>query len=173
MASGKVRVALVVAVAENGVIGKGGKLPWHISSDLKFFRAVTMDKPIVMGRKTFDSIGKPLDGRDNIVITRNKEFSANGVHVVPGIDEALELARKKAEERSCDEISIIGGAQIYKLTLPFADVIYLTEVHTEPEGDATFPELDKKVWKEVSRERHDAGARDSADYSLVVLERNT
>lgn len=166
-----VKVAFVVAVAENGVIGKDGKLPWHISSDLKFFRAVTMNKPIIMGRKTYASIGKPLDGRDNIVITRNKDFSADGLFIVPGVEEALELARQKAEERGSDEISVIGGAQIFDLTLPVADVIYLTEVHAAPEGDVIFPALDKSDWNEVSRERHEAGPRDSADYSLVVLER--
>ena len=171
MASGRARIAFLVAVAENGVIGKDGKLPWHISSDLKFFRAVTMNKPIIMGRKTYASIGKPLDGRDNIVITRNNDFSAEGVFVVPGVEEALELARQKAEKRGSDEISVIGGAQIFDLTLPVADVIYLTEVHAAPEGDVIFPALDKSDWNEVSRERHEAGPRDSADYSLVVLER--
>lgn len=165
------RVALVVAVAENGVIGKDGKLPWHISSDLKFFRAITMNKPIVMGRKTYDSIGKPLDGRDNIVVTRNAAFQAEGVFVAGDVEQAMELARNKARERGANEISVIGGAQIYAATLPFADIIYLTEVHDEPDGDAFFPEIDKDTWREVSRERREAGEQDSADYSFVVLER--
>lgn len=165
------RIALVVAGAENGVIGKRGKLPWHISSDLKYFRAMTMNKPVVMGRKTFESIGKPLDGRDNIVITRNPDFQASGVHVVANVEEALALAREKASERRADEISVIGGAQIYEQTLDQADVLYLTEVHAAPEGDAFFPKLDRSVWREVSRQRYEAGPRDSASYSLVVLER--
>lgn len=172
MTSPEPRIAFVVAVAENGVIGKDGKLPWHISSDLKFFRRITMNKPVVMGRKTYESIGKPLDGRDNIVITRNRDFTAEGVFVVATIEEALALARAKAAERGSDEIPVIGGAQIYDLTLPLADVIYLTEVHGSPEGDAFFPEIDRSVWKEVSRERFEAGPRDSTDFSLVVLERN-
>lgn len=171
MASAEPRVALVVAVAENGVIGKDGKLPWHISSDLKFFRSVTMGKPVVMGRKTFESIGKPLDGRDNIVVTRNRDFAADGAFVVATIEEALALARKKASERGTDEISVIGGAQIYEQTLECADIIYLTEVHAAPEGDAVFPELDQSVWREVSRKRHEPGPRDSSAYSLTVLER--
>jgi len=165
-------IAFVVAVAENGVIGKDGKLPWHISSDLKFFRRITMNKPVVMGRKTYESIGKPLDGRDNIVITRNEDFQPEGVIVASNVEEALAIARQKATERGSSEISVIGGAQIYEQTLPMTDVIYLTEVHEEPEGDAFFPKIDPSAWKEVSRERFDAGPRDSADYSIVVLERS-
>ena len=166
-----VQIALVVAVADNGVIGKDGKLPWHLSSDLKFFRAVTMNKPLVMGRKTYDSIGIPLDGRDNIVITRNRNFQAEGVFAVTSVDAALELARKKAHQRGAAEIAVIGGAQIYELTLPLADIIYLTEVHSSPDGDAYFPGIDRAQWRETSRERHAAGPGDSADYSFVVLTR--
>jgi dihydrofolate reductase len=165
------RIALVVAVAENGVIGWQGGLAWHQSSDLKFFRKVTMNKPLIMGRKTFESIGKPLDGRDNIVITRNTNYEATGILVAANLDEALKLAREKARTRDVDEISIIGGAQIYELTLPVADRIYLSEIHSNPDGDTFFPEIDKTQWREVSRERHVASPKDSADYSFVVLER--
>ena len=170
--SGKdARIALVVAVAENSVIGWQGGLAWHQSSDLKFFRKVTMNKPLIMGRKTFVSIGKPLDGRDNIVITRNTAFEAPGVLVAANLEDELELAREKARTRGVDEISIIGGAQIYELTLPHAKRIYLSEIHSSPEGDTFFPKLDRAQWREVSRERHTAGPKDSADYSFVTLER--
>jgi len=171
MANKDARVALIVATAENDVIGNDGALPWRLSSDLKFFRAVTMNKPLIMGRKTYDSIGKPLDGRDNIVITRNSEFEVPGVIVACDLEQALRVAREKAEERNANEIAVIGGAQIYELLLPQADIIYLTEVHAAPEGDTTFPKFNKKEWREVSRERHEAGPKDSADYSFVVLER--
>jgi dihydrofolate reductase len=171
MAGDGARIALVVAVAENGVIGWQGGLAWHQSSDLKFFRKVTMNKPLIMGRKTFESIGKPLDGRDNIVITRNSAFEAPGILVAANLDDALGLAREKAQERGVDEISIIGGAQIYALALPQADRIYLSEIHSSPEGDTFFPEIDKAQWRETSRERHAASPKDSADFSFVVLER--
>ena len=173
MSTNGVRIVLVVAIAENGVIGRSGKLPWRLSSDLKFFRNVTMDKPLIMGRRTFESIGKPLDGRDNIVITRTSGLEWPGVFVVSELDDALGLARKKAAARGADEIAVIGGADIYALTLPVADLIYLTEVHAEPDGDTFFPELDRNEWREVSRERHAAGPKDEADYSFVVLQRRS
>ncbi len=173
MSTNGVRIVLVVAIAENGVIGRSGKLPWRLSSDLRFFRSVTMDKPLIMGRRTFESIGKPLDGRDNIVITRTSGLEWPGVFVVSELDDALELARKKAAARGADEIAVIGGAEIYALTLPVADLIYLTEVHAEPDGDTFFPELDRNEWREVSRERHTAGPKDEADYSFVVLQRRS
>jgi len=165
------RIVLVVAVAENGVIGRGSGLPWKLSSDLKFFRAVTMNKPLIMGRKTFESIGKPLDDRDNIVITRNAAFEAAGILVAANFEEALEIAQEKARTRGVDEISVIGGAQIYELALPKADRIYLSEIHASPDGDTFFPKIDSAQWRETSRERHSAGPRDSADYSFVVLDR--
>lgn len=171
MAADGPRIALVVAVAENGVIGKDGELPWRIPSDLKFFRQVTMGKPVVMGRKTFDSIGKPLDGRDNIVITRNEGFRAQGVIVACSVDEALGIAREKALASGAEEISVIGGAEIFAAVLSVADRIYLTEVHAEPDGDVLFPDLEEGAWREVSRERHSAGPKDEFDYSIVILER--
>ena len=171
MSTNGVRIGLVVAIAENGVIGRSGKLPWRLSSDLKFFRNVTMNKPLIMGRRTFESIGKPLDGRDNIVITRTSGLEWPGVFVVSELEDALALAREKAAERGVDEIAVIGGAEIYALMLAAADVIYLTEVHAEPEGDTFFPDFNRTQWHEISRERHAAGPRDDADYSFVTLER--
>ena len=171
MRGGDARITLVVAVAENSVIGWQGGLAWHQSSDLKFFRKVTMNKPLIMGRKTFESIGKPLDGRDNIVITRNTAFEAPGILVAANLEDALELAREKARERGVDEISVIGGAQIYALALPLADRIYLSRIHLSPDGDTFFPKLDESQWRETSRERHAASPKDSADYSFIVLER--
>ena len=165
------RIALVVAMAENRVIGADGDLPWRLSSDLKYFKQVTMGKPIVMGRKTFDSIGRPLPGRDNIVITRNAEFAADGVRVAGDVAAALGLAHTLAKEKGADEICIIGGGEIYRQTLPMADRVYLTEVHMGVDGDTAFPELDPTDWREVSREAHEAGEKDSADYELVVLDR--
>jgi dihydrofolate reductase len=161
----------VVAVAENGVIGRGGKLPWYVPSDLKTFKRLTLGKPVVMGRKTFDSIGKPLPGRDNIVVTRDPDFSADGVERAGTLDEALAIARRKAAERGVDEIVVIGGAQIYAASLPLADRIYLTRIHARPDGDATFSEPDPSVWHEVSRVPVPPDPRDEAPATLVLLER--
>lgn len=165
------RLVLVVAMAKNRVIGLDGGLPWHISSDLKFFRATTMGKPMIMGRKTYESIGKPLDGRDNIVVTRNTDFAAPGILVAGDMDAALDIARDKARARGVDEIAVIGGAEIYAQTLPLADVIVLTEVHAEPDGDTYFPALKDQDWTEISRTRHEPGPKDSAPFSIVRLER--
>ena len=164
-------LSLIVAVAENGVIGKGGGLPWRLSSDLKTFRRLTMGKPIVMGRRTFQSIGKPLDGRDNIVVTRDPHFEVQGVSAVATIDEALTLARILATTRGADEVMVIGGADIYETLLPRADRIYLTRVHASPQGDRHFPPLDPSEWTEVSREALPKGDRDQYAATLIVLER--
>lgn len=164
-------VTLVVAIAENGVIGKDGGLPWKLSSDLKHFRALTLGKPVIMGRKTFESIGKPLDGRDNIVVTRNPDFEAEGILLALSFEQALRVARELAIGRGADDIAVIGGAQIYAEALAVADAIELTEVHAAPDGDTYFPPLDEREWREVSRQRHAAGRKDSGDYSFVRLER--
>lgn len=165
------RLVMVVAVAENGVIGRQGTLPWRLSSDLKLFRRLTLGKPLIMGRKTFASIGKPLDGRDNIVVTRNAAFDVPGVDVAGGIETALRLARERAGERGADEIAVIGGAQIYQAVLPLTDRIYLTRVHASPEGDTFFPDVAAEDWREVGRERFAAGPKDDCDFTLVTLER--
>ena len=144
-----VRVSQAVAVARNGVIGADGGLAWRISDDLKQFKAVTIGKPIIMGRRTFESIGKPLPGRDNIVLTRSINFSAQGVFIARTIDGALRLARALAVERGADEISIIGGAEIYAQTLARTRRIYLTRVDADVEGDVRFPEIDSRHWEET------------------------
>jgi dihydrofolate reductase len=166
-------LSLIVAVAENGVIGRDGGLPWRQSSDLKTFRRLTMGKPIIMGRRTFDSIGKPLDGRDNIVVTRDPFFELPGVTALPSVTEALTLARVLASTRGTDEIMVIGGAAIYDSVLHNADRIYLTEIHAKPIGDRHFVALDPKVWREVSREALPKGERDDHASTLIVYERIT
>ena len=164
-------VSLVVAVAENGVIGRDGKLPWRMPSDLKTFRRMTMGKPIVMGRKTFQSIGKALDGRDNIVVTRDAAFSAEGVSVMGSLGEALVLAKGLARTKGVDEVMVIGGGEIFAAALPLAHRIYWTEIHGQPEGDVTFARPDPALWTEVRREAIPRGERDEFAATLVVLER--
>lgn len=167
------KVSLIVAVAENGVIGRDGGLPWHMSSDLKTFRRLTMGKPMIMGRRTFQSIGKPLDGRDNIVVTRDPHFDVPGVSACPTVSEALTLARVLATTRGADEIMIIGGAKLYEATLPLADRIYYTIVHARPDGDRTFGPLDPHQWQEIAREALPKGERDDYAATLVIYDRQT
>jgi dihydrofolate reductase len=152
-------ISLIVAASMNNVIGAKGDLPWRLSSDLKRFKALTMGKPIVMGRKTYESIGRPLPGRQNIVVTRNPDFVAEGCDVVASIDAAIEVAG------DAEEIMIIGGSHIYEAFLPRADRIYLTRVQAEIEGDAFLPALRQSEWREVSAETH--AADDSNDYDAV------
>lgn len=165
------KITLVVAVAENGIIGRAGALPWRMPSDLKTFRRLTLGKPVVMGRKTFQSLGKPLDGRDNIVVTRDSTFAAPGAHVVADLGAALDLGRALAAERGVAEVAVIGGGEIYRAALALADQVYLTRVAARPEGDATFPDLDPATWQETSREPIPRGPRDDHDAELVVYDR--
>ena len=162
-------LALIVAVAENGVIGRDGGLPWRLSGDLRYFKAVTMGKPIIMGRKTFESIGRPLPGRPNLVVSRNPAFSHEGVNV----HDSLEAAVANAECMGEGEVMVIGGAGLYEAALPIADRIYLTEVHAKVDGDVTFPAFDRGEWAETSRARHPAGEKDDHDHSFVVFDRVT
>lgn len=164
-------VSLIVAASENGVIGRGGVLPWRLSTDLKLFRRLTMGKPLIMGRKTFASIGKPLDGRDNIVLTRDAGWSAEGVHVAADLDAALVLAERLAQARGVEEVMVIGGAEIYRAALPRAQRIYLTRVHATVEGDTTLPGLPAAEWREAGREALPQGPKDEHAATLVVLER--
>ena len=153
-------ISLIVAVSTNNVIGADGDLPWRLSDDLKRFKAVTMGKPIVMGRKTYESIGRPLPGRQNIVITRQNDFNADGCDVVQSTAEAVDVAG------SADEVMVIGGSQIYAAFLPLADRIYLTRVHTEVDGDAFFPPIDEAEWRGLASESYEAD--DSNDYACTV-----
>jgi dihydrofolate reductase len=166
-----IKISLIVAVAENGVIGRNGALPWRLSSDLKTFRRLTMGKPIVMGRKTFQSLGKPLDGRDNIVVTRDPFFEPEGVSVVDSLSGALTLGRILAATRGADEIMIIGGADVFREALALADRIYWTAVGAAPEGDVVFPAFDRSEWIEVSCETLPRGPKDDHDATLMVMER--
>ena len=167
-----IRITLVVARAENGVIGKDGKLPWHIPADLQFFKRMTLGKPIVMGRKTFQSIGRPLPRRTNIVVTRDVQWTADGVTVAQDLATAFALAYEDAHRTGADEIAVIGGADIYRQTLNRADRIYLTEVHRAYDGD-TVLDLDLSAWREVARERHEPEAPSGPAFSFVVLERKS
>ncbi|MEM7173173.1 MAG: dihydrofolate reductase [Pseudomonadota bacterium] len=148
-----VPLCLIVAMADNRVIGRDNGLPWHLTDDLKFFKRQTLGKPLIMGRKTHDSIGKPLPGRPNIVVTRDPAYQGHGdVQVVHDVRSALQAARQFAAAQGASEIMVIGGAQIYRESLPLADRLYVTEVHLKPEGDTLFPPLPSNVWREVSRE---------------------
>ncbi|MBM3513987.1 MAG: dihydrofolate reductase [Alphaproteobacteria bacterium] len=160
-------VSLILARAENGVIGANGKLPWHISADLKQFKALTVGKPVIMGRKTYESIGKPLPRRTNIVVTRNAAWHADGVMVATDLPTALALGYEDAHRTGVDEVMVIGGAEIYTAALSQAKRIYLTEVHRAYDGDARFP-FDFAGWREISRVPLSEG---EIEFSFVVLGR--
>ena len=166
-----VALVLVAAVSENGVIGRDNALPWRLKSDMRRFRARTWGKPVVMGRKTFQSIGKPLPGRTNIVVSRDRAFFAPGGVVAPDLRAALETARGDALRRGADEIAVIGGAEIYAQTLPTADRLDLTLVKARPEGDIRFPAIDPRVWRETERAEQKAGPDDAADFAFVTYRR--
>lgn len=157
-------------MSENRVIGKDNGLPWHLSADLKHFKATTLGKPVVMGRKTFESIGRPLPGRTNIVITRQTGYAPAGVTVVRDVGAAVEAGRQAAEEKAASEIMVIGGAEIYALMLEHAERLYVTEIHRVFDGDAFFPSFETGRWREVSREAHPESAEGQPAYSFVVLE---
>ena len=164
------KVCLIVAVAENGAIGKNNDLPWHIKSEFAYFVRMTKHKPVVMGRKTFISLGEPLKDRPNIVITRDLSFTYPGVAVTNTIEKALDIARKLMPPGQ-DEIMVMGGAEIYALALPLADRLYYTEVHLKPEADIFFPAFDRKDWVETKREFHQAKPGETADYTITILDR--
>jgi dihydrofolate reductase len=157
-------LSFVVAMARNRVIGKDNGLPWRLPADLRHFKVITMGKPIIMGRKTFDSIGRPLPGRTNIVVTRDPAYQAEGCVVAHSIEAALAAAGE------AEEVMIIGGADFYRQLLPRADRIYLTRIDAEIEGDTWFPELDAAQWRERSREDHVPDADNPYPYSFIVLE---
>ena len=160
-----VPVAIVAALARNRAIGRGNAMPWRLPEDLKRFRRLTMGHAVIMGRKTFESIGSPLIGRNNIVITRSRDWSASGCVAAHSLESALAAVRKG------EEAFVIGGAQIYALALPLARRLHMTEIERDFDGDAFFPEFDRSRWREVSRERHASGGPEEFDYAFVEYER--
>ncbi|MEQ8514464.1 MAG: dihydrofolate reductase, partial [Chromatocurvus sp.] len=148
---------MIVAAARNGTIGRDNTLPWRLQDDLRYFRRVTMGKPVIMGRHTFDSIGRPLPGRDNIVVSRNPSFMAAGTRVVHDLDEAFAVALASAQSSGADEVMLLGGAQLYAAALPRIQRVYLTQVHADIAGDVRLPSLEPGSWQEISREDHPAG----------------
>jgi dihydrofolate reductase len=167
-----VALMLIAAVAENGVIGRDNAMPWRLKSDLRRFRALTWNKPILMGRRTFQSIGKPLPGRTNIVVSRDRTFSPAGAVVAPSLDAALDAARGDALRRGAEAIAVIGGADIYAQTLPLADRLDITLVKARPDGTTRFPEIDPQAWRETERSEHPAGPDDSAGFAFLTYVRS-
>ncbi|HEV3161252.1 MAG TPA: dihydrofolate reductase [Xanthobacteraceae bacterium] len=165
------KIVLVAAVAENGVIGRGNALPWRLKSDMTHFRALTVGKPVVLGRKTYQSIGKPLAGRTTIVISRDENFSAPGIVVAPNFNAALQTARGDALRRNAGAIIVAGGADIYAQALPLATRLVITQVHKRVDGDARFPAIDAKVWRETARNEHKPGPQDDAAFAFVTYDR--
>jgi dihydrofolate reductase len=159
------RIAIIAAMAANRVIGRENRLPWRLSADLRHFKSLTMGKPVIMGRNTYESIGKPLPGRSNIVVTGDAGYRAPGCRVVHSVQQALEAAASQ------DEVMVIGGAQLYRQTLQHADRLYLTLVKAEVDGDAVFPEIEAQQWRELHRESHRADEKNEYDYDFLTLER--
>ncbi len=167
-----IETILVAAIAENGVIGRDNKLPWRLKSDLRYFKAVTMGKPVVMGRKTYLSIGRPLPGRTNIVVTRDKSFSAPGVIAALTLDRAMQIARGDALRRGAGAIAVIGGTEIFEQTMPAADRLVLTRVHLSPQGESTFPQIDPKAWLEIERSEQPKGEGDDCGFTYLTYIRS-
>lgn len=160
-------ISLVVAAANNNVIGKDNQLVWNLPNDMKFFKNVTWGMPVVMGRKTFESLGKPLPGRKNIILTRQSDWKVEGTVAVKSFDDAVFLVK----EMDVKQMMVIGGGEIFKMVFPKANRIYITRVDAEPEGDAFFPVIDPKEWKLVSKKDHEADAKHAYNYSFQVWER--
>ena len=167
------KVVFHYAVADNGVIGKDNDMPWHVSTDLKRFKAMTMGKPLIMGRRTFQSIGRPLPGRTNIVVSRDGDFDAPGITLAGSVDEALKTARLIAKNDAVDEIAVIGGGAIYNALWDKADYLYVTHIHASPEGDTFVPSIDPEQWVQISYEGPRQGERDSAPISFAVYHRRS
>ncbi len=161
------KISLIVAMSANRVIGRENKMPWHLSADLKRFRAITLNSPILMGRKTFESIGKPLDGRTNMILSKNPNYQPEGCFVFHSLENALISAKNYG-----DELFVIGGATLYEMALPLANRLYLTDIQTEFEGDTFFPELNLKDWKEVACEEVKNDKKVDFSYRFLVLEQS-
>ena len=167
------QIVFVVAVAENGVIGRDNAMPWHLKSDLKRFKAITFNRPVIMGRRTFVSVGRPLPGRTNIVVTRDKKFQAPGIVVATSLEAAHDIARGDALRRLVTEIMVIGGADIFAQWLKKADRLEVTEVHDKPDGDTFLKPIDPAEWVEIARTRHSKADGDTADFSYVTYKRHS
>lgn len=165
------KLALICAMAENRVIGRNNALPWHLSEDLKYFKRVTMGCSIIMGRRTWESIGRPLPGRTNIVVTSNPDYQADGARVVHSLEEAIALTEAVALIDGAEEAFIIGGADLYRRALPLADRFHLTRVHAEVDGDTELAAFDESQWQEISRQDFAHSETNPYDYSICVLER--
>lgn len=170
-AASRPQIVFVVAVAENGVIGLNNAMPWRLKSDLKRLKAITLGRPVIMGRKTYLSIGRPLPGRTNIVVTRDKAFQAPGIVVATSLDAALDIAQGDALRRFVTEIMVIGGAEIFAQWMTKADRLEVTEVHATPEGDTFMKPVDLAEWHETARTRHSKTDENSADFSYVTYQR--
>ena len=164
-------VSIIVAAAENGVIGRDNDMPWRLSTDLKRFKALTLGKPVIMGRRTWESIGRPLPGRPNIVVTRDANFQADGAHIVGSLEEGIAFGLRLAEELGVGEVCIIGGGKIYAQALPLAGRVHLTRVLAEIDGDTHFPEIRPAAWRLVSSEDVPAGEKDSHPTRYMVYEK--
>ena len=167
----RIEIVLIVAVADNGVIGAGGAIPWRLKTDQQRLKAMTMNRPVVMGRKTFLSLRRPLPGRTNIVVTRDPNYRTAGAVVTTSFADARMVATGDALRRLATEIAVIGGAEIYAQWMDIADRLEITEVHARPEGDTYFAAIDRDVWEEVARVRRPAGPDDGADFSYVTYRR--
>lgn len=165
------KIVLVAAIGENGVIGREGQLPWHLRSDLQHFKSLTINKPVIMGRRTYESIGRLLPQRTNIVLTRDFGLVAPGAVLATSLDGALGYAREDAIRRGVDEIMVIGGSDVFSATMADADRLEITRVHMSPAGDVHFPPIEPKDWHEAARERHKRGPRDDVDFTTLTYER--
>lgn len=168
-----IHVSLIWAMASNRVIGRGNRLPWKLSTDMQHFRRVTMGKPVIMGRRTFESLKKPLPGRLNVVVTRNPDLLVPGAKVTHSLEDALDIAAAQCEIDGQDELFVIGGAQLYAAALPIADRLYVTDVHAEIEGDTWFPAFDREAWVEETCLEVPAGDKDAHAASIRRLRRRS
>ena len=166
-----VPISMIAAVGENGVIGNQGELPWHLPSDFAFFKRMTLGKPLIMGRKTLEGIGKPLPGRTNIAVTHRPDFALDGVVVTHSLDEALAQAQEIAAAEGAPEVMIGGGGEIYREAMPLAHRLYITHVAASPQGDARFPPIDPAIWAIVHRHDISRGEKDSADFTVLTYGR--
>ena len=167
----KLPVVLIAAIADNGVIGRDNQLIWRLRTDLRRFRDLTMGCPIIMGRKTFLSIGKPLPGRQTVVLSRDPQFGPDGAYVVPTLEQALETAQRLGQAMGARAVVVAGGGEVYAQALRLADRLELTFVHAEPEGDAVFPTFDRATFRESARSEHPAGPEDEFPFDFVTFER--